>query len=143
MFRARRNTNNFIPSHLSLLLFIFDLGGVCRKRRCLPFIDPSTPRNSSTALQGEAALFVSEDASLTLREPTRQLSWVHYVPCPRLKCFRSHLIDDRFVHRGCQLLWTTADQYVSTRHRLQAQPQDRRRLTILTTTSSTLTTVSS
>lgn len=76
-----------------------------------PFVDPSLHETPS-ALQGEATLFVSEDASLTLgADAIIIFGMSHALFCARV----FSLIDYRRplrTQRGCQLLWTTADQYV-------------------------------
>lgn len=74
-----------------------------------PFVDPSLHETPS-ALQGEATLFVSEDASLTLGADAT-------IILGTLRAFlgaRTLLLTDNRrslrTQRGCQLLWTTADQ---------------------------------
>jgi sphingosine kinase len=74
-----------------------------------PFVDPSLHETPS-ALQGEATLFVTEDASLTLgADATIILGMPRALFVPEY--FRLQFTDDRFVHREaancCGLLPTS------------------------------------
>lgn len=74
-----------------------------------PFVDPSLHETPS-ALQGEATLFVSEDASLTLgADAIIIFGMSHALFMPESS--HSYITDDRFVHREaancCGLLPTS------------------------------------